>query len=218
MHLFEDLLSSGLSQKLVSRIQSHKLVLNVSNKAHGVTARRGDGTLGELIPGQAVIGVPNFDVGRGAIATIEIGAECKVLAKAMIKQIDRVMTDMRNQVSQFNKGAGSRPITVAIVGVNHADYAVSYEGPRAHPTRGWIDPDTGQQVAGVRDKNPIDEADEAIRRIRADVEPFYDVTIILRYRARNVSPFVFEWVDSPGMARDYAAALVKISREYDQRF
>jgi hypothetical protein len=78
---------------------------------------------------------PGYLVARGPIATVEIGVEVKVLAKAMIKQIDRVINDLRNQVVQFKRGGG-RPICVAIVGIKRADSMVGYEGDRPFPTTG----------------------------------------------------------------------------------
>ena len=65
----------------------------------GVAARRGDGTFGEIIPGEAPILDQGYLVARGPIATVEIGVEVKILAKATIKQIDRVINDLRNQVT-----------------------------------------------------------------------------------------------------------------------
>ena len=52
MHLYEDLIAIDRSSKLIEAvIQRKDRVLNVQNRRRGVTARRGDGTLGELIPG-----------------------------------------------------------------------------------------------------------------------------------------------------------------------
>jgi hypothetical protein len=42
--------------------------------------------------------------------------------------------------------------------------------------------------------------------------------LILPFRATNEPPFAFDWVDAPKTERDYGAALVRISREYDRRF
>lgn len=217
--MFEDLYTLGKSPKFNARVDAEDRVINVSNKAHGVAARRGDGTFGEIVPGQVAERSRGYFVGRGVIATIEIGVECKVLAKAMIKQIDRVMTDMRNQVSQFSKGTGSNPITVALVGINHADYTVGYEGDRAYRTGRVesIDAATGRRRV-KNDKHPKDEAGKAIDRLRVGVAPHYDEVILLRYKATNEAPFSFEWVDPEAMKRDYAAALTKISREYERRF
>jgi hypothetical protein len=219
VHLFEDLHALGKSPKFCARVNANDCVVNVGNKAHGVAARRGDGTFGELIPGQIAEQSSGFVVGRGLIATIEIGVECKVLAKAMIKQIDRVMTDLKSQAAQFSKGTGSQPITVALVGVNHADYAIGYEGDRANRTgrTETINPLTGKKRI-KNDKHPKDEASAAVERLNAEVRRHYDEMILLRYKATNDEPFLFEWVDLDATTRDYSAALTKISRAYEQRF
>src|SRR6185436_12028137 len=99
MHLYEDLIGINRSPKLIEAALSRKdRVLNVQNRRRGVSARRGDGTFGEIIPGEPAITDAGYSVSRGPIATVEIGVEVKILAKAMIKQIDRVITDLRNQV------------------------------------------------------------------------------------------------------------------------
>ena len=90
MHLYEDLFRLGKSAKFKAGVQSRQRVLNVRNLRRGVEARRGDGTLGELIPNSKFVEDAGFDVARGSIANVEIGVEVKILAKAMIKQIDRV--------------------------------------------------------------------------------------------------------------------------------
>src|SRR5215470_13250275 len=108
MHLYEDLVTINRSPKLIEAAVNRKdRVLNVQNRRHGVAARRGDGTFGEIIPGESPITDPGYLVARGPIATVEIGIEVKVLAKAMIKQIDRVINDLRNQVAQFRRGGGN---------------------------------------------------------------------------------------------------------------
>ena len=57
MHLYEDLITINRSPKLVDTAISRKdCVLNVQNKRRGVSARRGDGTFGEIIPGCGAIG------------------------------------------------------------------------------------------------------------------------------------------------------------------
>ena len=47
-----------------------------------------------------------FSVARGPVATIEIGVETKILAKAMIKQIDRVIGDLIRQTEEFKRRGG----------------------------------------------------------------------------------------------------------------
>ena len=85
---------------------------------------------------------------RGEIATVEIGTEVKILAKAMIKQIDRVIGDLARQAENFHK-AGGNPICVGIVGVNYADRYTSVEGDKFWPTN------------GQNHKHPLQEAAEA---------------------------------------------------------
>lgn len=54
MHLYEDLIAIDRSPKLIeAAIDRKDRVLNVQNKRRGVAARRGDGSFGELIPGEA---------------------------------------------------------------------------------------------------------------------------------------------------------------------
>ena len=129
----------------------------------------------------------------------------KILAKAMIKQIDRVLGDLTKQVEHFRRG-NEHPICVAIVAINHADYCYSYEGDRIWPTD------------GKKHKHPIQEAAEAERRIISEARPHYDELLIIRYKATNREPFPFEWVSQKDAQLDYAAILTRVSRLYDRRF
>jgi len=129
--LYEDLVKLGRSPKLTERVKNRERVVNVGNKAVGKKSRRGDGTFGELVPTVVAIAEEGLLVTRGEIANIEIGAETKILAKAMIKQIDRVIGDLIRQVEEFRK-TGGQPICVGIVGVNAAPAYTSYEGDRNH--------------------------------------------------------------------------------------
>jgi hypothetical protein len=205
MHLYEDLFAINRSSKLATGIKNLLLVLNVQNRRHGVQARRGDGTFGEIVPGEAPIVDTGFVVARGTIATIEIGVEVKILAKAMIKQIDRVVTDLCNQVVQFRKH-GDNPICIGIVGINQADRYVSWEADRSFPTTG-------------RDGylHPIQEAVEAHRRLRELAAPAFDEFLTLPYRANNEPPYPFEWVDLAETTKDYASILTRISGRYQRR-
>jgi hypothetical protein len=207
MHLYEDLIAIDRSPRLAEAVLVRKdRVLNVQNKLRGVPARRGDGTFGELIPGETPILDPGYQVARGPIATVEIGIEVKILAKAMIKQIDRVINDLRNQVAQF-RGGGGNPISVAIVGVNRAESTIGYEGERAFPT-------TGKQGF----LHPHQEAAETEHRLRAAAAPEFDEFLILRFKATNAPPYPFEWVDYKETRLDYAAALSRTCARYQQRF
>ena len=207
MHLYEDLIAINRSPRLIEAVVQRKdRVLNVQNRRRGVTARRGDGTFGELIPGETAIADTGYLVSRGPIATVEIGIEVKVLAKAMIKQIDRVINDLRNQVVQFRRGGG-QPISVAVVGINCAAHTVGYEGDRPFPTTG---------SDGFL--HPYQEAPEAERRLRSEAAPGFDEFVVLRFKATNESPYPFEWDDYNETRLDYAAALSRISARYQQRF
>jgi hypothetical protein len=135
MHLYEDLVLLNKSTKLKARVDSQEWVLNTANKRQGIKARRGDGTFGEIVPNEKAITDPGYLVSRGKVATVEIGTEVKILSKAMIKQIDRVIGDLQKQVVHFKRGSGN-PICVAVVGINHAPYTVGYEGERAFRTDG----------------------------------------------------------------------------------
>lgn len=182
MHLYEDLVALNKSAKLESRIKAEDWVLNTANKRQGIQPRRGDGTFGEIVPGEKAITDPGFAVSRGKVATVEIGVEVKVLAKAMIKQIDRVIGDLQKQVIHFRRGAGT-PICVAVVGINRAQYGTGYEGTRSFRTD------------GKTHRHPYQEAAEAERRLQANAAPHFDEFIILRYDAINEPPFPFTWID-----------------------
>ncbi|MBI3304456.1 MAG: hypothetical protein HYZ72_20530 [Deltaproteobacteria bacterium] len=205
MHLYEDLYAVGRSARLRARIDTHERVLNVQNLRVGIEARRGDGTFGELIPNVKAITDPGSVVARGHIATVEIGSEVKIIAKAMIKQIDRVIGDLNKQVQEFRKGGG-RPICVGIVGINHADFYTSYEGDRSYPTD------------GRKYKHPVQEAREAETRLRAQTRPSFDHFLIIPFRATNTEPYPFEWVNLTSTEREYGAILTRICREYEARF
>src|SRR6266436_2533820 len=82
--LYEDLVALNKSEKLTRRVQAHERVVNLANTAVGRPSRRGDGTFGELVPTAVAITESGLLVARGEVANIEIGAETKILAKAMI--------------------------------------------------------------------------------------------------------------------------------------
>lgn len=206
MHLYEDLVSVRKSDKYVISVCEMSHVLNVQNRRKGIEARRGDGTFGELIVGITPQVDPGFKVARGPVANVEIGVEVKILAKAMIKQIDRVKNDLSSQVRNFRNRSGSfKPICVGIVGLNYAAVTTSYEGDRSYRTD------------GKSNKHPIQEAEQARARLET-VRPEFDEFLILRYRATNEEPFPFEWVNQRETELEYGAALIRISNEYQRRF
>jgi hypothetical protein len=54
--------------------------------------------------------------------------------------------------------------------------------------------------------------------LREKALPHFDEFLFLRFRAPNVPPYVFEWLDYNQTAKEYSALLVRLSRLYDQRF
>ncbi|WP_128892980.1 hypothetical protein [Erythrobacter sp. HKB08] len=205
LELFEDLLDLGKSPKFVHGVKADDKVVNTKNLITGKENRRGDGSFGALLPHLTPNYLPGYNVPRGPIANIEIGVETKILAKAMIKQVDRVMSDLENQARVFR--ANGNPICVAIVGINQAPHYISHEGNRSYPTDGT-----------AKYRHPIDECVEAEKRIRQRVAPLFDELIILPFEATNAAPFRFGWPDSTKVTNEYGAALLRISQEYDKRF
>ena len=136
---------------------------------------------------------------------MEVGTEVKILAKAMIKQIDRVIGDLTRQVEQFH-AAGGEPICVGVVGINWSDRYTSLEGDKLWPTN------------GRNHKHPVQEAAEAEKRLISTAAPAFDEFVILRFRAWNEPPFAFEWLDEERTASDYGAVLIRIVRKYEARF
>lgn len=204
-HLYEDLVALNKSSALVRRVQAHECVVNLANKTVGKPSRRGDGTFGELVPTAIAVTEKGLHVARGEIANIQIGAETKILAKAMIKQIDRVIGDLIRQVDEFRR-AGGNPICVAFVGINYSESYTSYEGDRPWPTD------------GKKYKHPVQEAADAESRLREKALPSFDEFLFLRFRAANIPPYPFEWLDFEQTNKEYGALLLRVSRLYDQRF
>lgn len=203
--LYEDLVSLNKSQRLVERVRAHERVVNLRNVAIGKPARRGDGTFGEIVPTAIAITENGVVVARAPVATIEIGAETKILAKAMIKQIDRVIGDLTRQVEQFNR-SGGRPICIGFVGVNHALEYMSFEGTRSYITD------------GRKNKHPFQEAPRAEDLLLRHAAPVFDEFQLLRFRATNMPPYPFEWVNLEQTKLEYGSLLTRVSREYDRRF
>lgn len=205
VYLYEDLTSLNRSPKFAAAVSSRTRVINTKNLAVGKRTRRGDGTFGERLPHQQPAAVPGLAVAFGEVATIEIGVEVKVLAKAMRKQLDRVCSDLVKQVNEFKRLGGS-PICVGVVGVNWATKYTSYEGKRAWPTDGRKYP------------HPSQEAAAAEQDLISRVGMHFDELVLLRFVANNTKPFAFSWVNQAQTEREYGAALVRISRTYETRF
>lgn len=204
-YLYEDLFDLAQSPRLLEMVNDHRAVLSTTNTTHGVRHRRGDGTLGRAIPEEPVVQDPGFQVARGPIATILIGAEVKILCKAMIRQIDRVKNDITGSVAEFKK-SNEVAIAAGIAAVNCAPVYTSYEGDREYPTTG-----KGRYL------HPIQEADKAITHLQS-IRNEFDELLILKFEATNTEPFPFKWVDAQVTQRDYSSILVRLSSEFERRF
>jgi hypothetical protein len=208
VEVYEDLKNLGRSPKYVSSIATIQRGVGPRNKTVTLARmRRGDGTLGELLHPDKAKEIQGYAVRRGAIATVDCGVEVKILNKAMIKQIDRVVNDLEKQVINW-KAVSPDSVAMAIIGINSAPYTVGYEGDRAYKTD------------GAKHKHPIQEAAQAEQRIveRVINQNFYNEVVILRYRATNDGTYPFSWNDETKTIDEYRAALIRLSREMEKRF
>jgi len=201
VYLYEDLVALDQSARLVSRVRDGELAVNIGNQIKGKKGRRGDGTFGRVVPGQAPLAEPGFIVARGLVANLEIGTEVKISATKLIAQVDRVMNDLTKQANIF-KSHNPNAIKVGIVGVNFASTYTGHEGER-------------EFIAKVP---PAREAAEFARRIEDKVSPHYDELLILRFQATNNPPYEFDWVNAEETEQLYGSSLVRISAQYDRRF
>ncbi len=197
----------GGSSKLVTRVDDGSRVLNPKNRTVGLTIRRGDGTFGEIVPKHKSVAVNGYSVRRAENAFVEIGCEVKILATAQQRQARRVENDLRDQVKDFKHRTGLRPpITVAVVGINHAREFCSLLGDNSYPTSG----------SGAR-RHPFQEAAQA-HKIVLSAQPLYDHFILVEYEATNFSPYPFAFVNLQRLRTEYAAVLARIAGEYEARF
>ncbi len=207
---YEDFYALGRSPKLVRDVDAQRRGIALSQIRSGISSRRGDGTFGELIPGQAIVREAGYSVARSAVATLDVGVEVKILNKAQIKQINDRVAGLQKQADYFLRGRDGRArgnsICVAIVATNSADYAIGYEGERSYRTD------------GRKHAHPAQEASFIVSKLRHEVAPSYDELILLTYKASNDAPFEFRWNDVATVERDYSASLVRLSSEYERRF
>lgn len=202
-YLFDDLYDLQDDSKFRKDVDSGKVALNPKGISPGVKARRGDGSFGPIVPGHSPRPYPGHVVPMAPTAEVDIGAEVKILAKAMIKQIDRVISDLCGQSGHFRTKSPDA-LSIGIVGINLAQRYVSYEGDRSYPT-------------GEFGPHPIQEAPEAERRLGSSAEPCFDEFLILPFLATNEPPYPFEWA-RPQHTRDaYASVLLRLLRAYGRR-
>lgn len=88
--LFDDLYLLDERSRFRAAVDAGEVALNPKGISPGVKARRGDGSFGPVVPGHTPTLRAGHVVPVAPTASAEIGSEVKILAKAMIKQIDRV--------------------------------------------------------------------------------------------------------------------------------
>lgn len=206
VELYEDLYTLRRSPKLIERIESGERAINILGNLTGIMARRADGTFGERNPSTNAVFQPGYAVARSHLATVEIGIEVKMLAKAMGKQVWNRIGDLKHSAEEFKRG-GNHPVTVAIVGVNHAKQYTSYEGVREYPTDGSVDY-----------RHPIQEAPSTKTTIINELKNLYDELLILEFDVSNVEPYPFAWVNADRTFKEYGGVLARVSRKYQDRF
>lgn len=203
--VFEDLYDIAKSGPFRGRVDDGSCVVNTKNHATGKPVRRGDGTFGERVAPAKPTSEPGMHVLRGPVATIHVGVEVKILATAMIKQIDRVSGDLAKQ-AQFFRDVTANAITVGIVGVNHAAHYTSYERDRTYEK-----PENG-------DKAPKDEAAAATTYLMTHANTHFDEFLVLDFVASNRPPYKFSWLNEERTTHHYAAVLQRILGLYASRF
>jgi len=202
-YLFDDLYDLDQASQLHRDVDAGRVALNPKGVSPGLKARRGDGSFGPVVPGHTARPYPGHTISVAPTAEIDIGAEVKILAKAMIKQIDRVTSDLCGQAGHFKRKSPDA-VPVGLVGLNMAESYISYEGDREYPTGGKLGP------------HPAHEAPEAERRLLMDAEPCYREFLVLPFRATNRPPFNFEWVHAKKIRDDYASILLRLLRSYER--
>ena len=201
-YLFDDLYELDTHSRLRSDVDAGRVALNPKGISPGLKARRGDGSFGPIVPGHIPRPFLGHSIPVAPTAEVDIGAEVKILAKAMIKQIDRVTSDLCGQAAHFKRKSPDA-LTVGIVGLNMAEEYVSYEGDREYPT-------------GKYGPHPAQEAPEAERRLLVEAEPCYREFLVLPFKSNNRSPFDFEWVGVDRIRDGYASILLRLIRAYER--
>lgn len=201
-YLFDDMYELSADSRFRRDVDLGVAALNPKGVSPGVSSRRGDGSFGPVVPGNRPKPYVGHAISIAPTSEVDIGAEVKILAKAMIKQIDRVISDLCGQAGHFKRKSPGA-ITIGIVGLNLAASYTSYERDRAYPT-------------GEFGPHPAVEGPEAERRLRASAEPCFDEFLILPFRASNVTPYPFDWVKEKAVEDRYASMISRLLRRYER--
>lgn len=103
--------------------------------------------------------------------------EVKVIAKSRLKQIDRVINDLKGSAILLKeKSAGA--VTVGIAAVNFSEIYTGLEGEREFPT-------------DLKPESAVREAEATSARLEQFAAPCFDEFLLFRFRATNRSPYPF---------------------------
>ena len=199
--LYEHCLTHDPKNPFLLKVQSGAVVLNQSNKVTGKKGRRPDGMMGERVPVSPAESVAGLHIPRAPVATVQIGAEFKIMATKMTAQMERVATDMINQANVI-KDLGPTAIRIGFLAVNHASSYLGREGDRRYPSK----------------TAPLAASQTVIKYVSERAKPLYDELILLTYSATNDEPFPFAWVNAQKVKGEYSAAVLRIAGEYRKRF
>ena len=199
--LFEDLLRHEVSARYKKHVEDGLGVVNRAGKIHTPKdIRRNDSIWGRPPAGATPQIVTGFSVPEGSVAEPRIGCEVKIIAKSQQKQIDRVINDLdgfARRMNQLNK----KCINIAVVGINHQPDYEGHEGERTF-------------VHTLKPQEP----QKVMAKLREHLLARYDELLILSFRATNMPPYPFEWLDNRQVDLDYGAALARIGEECQRRF
>jgi len=198
--LFEDLFRHTVSSLYTDNVRSGACIVSRGGGVHGKVIRRNDSVFGRPpagLPGRKA--APGYAVIEGTVAEPRIGCEVKILAKAQLKQIDRVINDLEGFALRM-KRLNKKCINAAVVGVNHEPNYVGFEGARE-----------------FRHRLRADEPFVVMNRLGV-LTASYDEVLLLSFKATNQPPFPFSWGGARKVELDYASVLTRIGEQYQERF
>jgi len=199
--LFEDLLHHSVSFLYNDHVQNGFGVVNRGGQVRGKILRRNDSVFGRPPAGvETLPPLPPNLVREGHVAEPRIGCEVKIIAKAQLKQIDRVINDLSGFALRM-KALNAKCINLGLIGVNHEPNYVGFEGERQFKGR-----------LGSREPTVVSA------RLREHLVGRYDELLVVGFRATNQPPYPFLWLNQKGVELDYGAVLTRVGELYQDRF
>lgn len=218
---FEDLYALGRSKQYRERCDKGTHAVNARSEIHGINVRHGDGTFGERVPSVEPRRMPGMFVPEGALSTLEIAVEVKVLSVALRKNQGNRLAELSHQLDAFKRAARvehQRPlIAVALVFLNAAERFAAIEGHQASLKGG---PPPRVTIAdGTARKSPAQEVSQTEAFFARELPIVgYNYPLILKYRATNEEPYEFSWAGGDTTVADYSNVLTNVSLDYENLF